>query len=117
MARATQPAPRLHQVQGRVTAWYVWVPGAEGMWAELRRAHAARSEMAHLASNLQAYLMCEVLERAWAAFTQRLAAVTDLDGLIGAPCRDPLRGGCTGALGRPRCALSAVLEDLKDITG
>ena len=57
------------------------------MWAELRRAHATRSEMAHLASNLQAYLMCEVLERAWAAFTARLAAVTDLDGLIGAPCQ------------------------------
>lgn len=59
--------------------------GADSMWAELRRAHAARSEMAHLAGNLQAYLMCEVLERAWGAFNARLSTVTDLDGLIGAP--------------------------------
>ena len=72
------------------------------MWAELRRAHATRSEMAHLAANLQAYLMCEVLERAWAAFTSRLAAVTDLDGLIGAPRHNLIVcGGCHGMLGRP----------------
>lgn len=72
------------------------------MWAELRRAHATRSEMAHLASNLQAYLMCEVLERAWAAFTARLAAVADLDGLIGAPWHSlTVCGGCNSVLGRP----------------
>ncbi|KAK9833447.1 hypothetical protein WJX81_006327 [Elliptochloris bilobata] len=75
---------QLARLAARARAEGLVCPGAEGMWAELRRAHATRSEMAHLAGNLQAYLMCEVLERAWAAFTARLASVTDLDGLIGA---------------------------------
>jgi gamma-tubulin complex component 3 len=52
--------------------------------AELRRCHMLRAEMAHFVTNLQYYIMFEVLEHSWAQFTDEMAAAADLDGLIGA---------------------------------
>lgn len=57
--------------------------GTEVVWRVLRTLHGLRNEMAHLCTNLQAYLMFEVLERAWTHFTARLAKASDLDSLIG----------------------------------
>ncbi len=54
------------------------------LYAELRQCHALRSEMAHLCTNLQAYVMFEVLERAWNDFMRDLDSVSNLDSLIGA---------------------------------
>ena len=53
------------------------------MWKLLQGCHALRNEMAHLCSQLQAYLMFEVLERAWLDLTHSLKSVTHLDDLIG----------------------------------
>ena len=53
------------------------------MWKLLQGCHALRNEMAHLCSRLQAYLMFEVLERAWLDLTHRLKSVGHLDDLIG----------------------------------
>ena len=60
--------------------------GRVSLWKLLQSCHALRNEMAHLCGQLQAYLMFEVLERAWVELTQRLASVTHLDDLIGRPC-------------------------------
>ncbi len=43
-----------------------------------------RAEMAHFVTNLQYYIMFEVLEHSWAQFTDDMAAAADLDGLIAA---------------------------------
>ena len=53
------------------------------MWKLLQGCHALRNEMAHLCSRLQAYLMFEVLERAWLDLTHSLKSVGHLDDLIG----------------------------------
>ena len=57
--------------------------GRLSVWRLLQSCHALRNEMAHLCGQLQAYLMFEVLERAWVDLTARLAHVSHLDGLIG----------------------------------
>ena len=57
--------------------------GRVSAWKLLQSCHALRNEMAHLCGQLQAYLMFEVLERAWLELTARLASVTHLDDLIG----------------------------------
>ena len=57
--------------------------GRLSVWRLLQSCHALRNEMAHLCGQLQAYLMFEVLERAWVDLTARLAKVSHLDGLIG----------------------------------
>ena len=61
--------------------------GRVSVWKLLQSCHALRNEMAHLCGQLQAYLMFEVLERAWVELTERLASVTHLDDLIGRLCR------------------------------
>jgi len=48
----------------------------------LRRCHLLRAEMAHFVANLQYYIMFEVLEESWAAFTAEMAGAANLDGLI-----------------------------------
>jgi gamma-tubulin complex component 3 len=50
--------------------------------AELRRCHMLRAEMAHFVTNLQYYIMFEVLEHSWVQFTEEMGAAQDLDGLI-----------------------------------
>ena len=63
--------------------------GVGGVAGVLRACAAGRAGMAHCAGALQAHLMCNVAERAWAAFAARAAAAPDLDSLIGAlqpPC-------------------------------
>ena len=59
--------------------------GRVSVWKLLQSCHALRNEMAHLCGQLQAYLMFEVLERAWVDLTDRLASVNHLDDLIGRP--------------------------------
>lgn len=46
--------------------------------------HLLRNEMIHFVSNLQYYLMFEVIECSWDQLTSQLAVVTDLDGLLSA---------------------------------
>ncbi len=58
--------------------------GADAVDGVLKNLQGLRNEMAHLCTNLQAYLMFEVLERAWTQFTTRVAAAPDLDSLISA---------------------------------
>jgi hypothetical protein len=67
------------------------------VWGQLKRYHSVRNKMAHLCCNLQAYLMFEVLERAWTQFNARLADVSDLDSLIGAPYPDLPHGHAAAA--------------------
>lgn len=68
--------------------------GRVSVWKLLQSCHALRNEMAHLCGQLQAYLMFEVLERAWVELTDRLASVTHLDDLIGMlVCKHP--AGCS----------------------
>ena len=50
----------------------------------LRRCHTLRAEMAHFVTNLQYYIMFEVLEHSWLEFTAAMASAQDLDGLIAA---------------------------------
>lgn len=59
--------------------------GQVSVWKLLQSCHALRNEMAHLCGQLQAYLMFEVLERAWVELTENLASVSHLDDLIGRP--------------------------------
>ncbi len=59
--------------------------GADAVDGVLKNLQGLRNEMAHLCTNLQAYLMFEVLERAWTQFTTRIATAPDLDSLIGVP--------------------------------
>ena len=61
----------------------VALAGRLSVWRLLQSCHALRNEMAHLCGQLQAYLMLEVLERAWVDLTARLANVSHLDDLIG----------------------------------
>ena len=60
------------------------VAGATGaaLAAELRRCHSLRGEMHHFVSNLQYYVMFEVLEGSWDAFTRELHDAEDLDALV-----------------------------------
>ena len=60
------------------------VSGAAGaaLAAELRRCHTLRGEMHHFVSNLQYYVMFEVLEGSWDAFTRELNDADDLDALV-----------------------------------
>ncbi|KAK9917451.1 hypothetical protein WJX75_004487 [Coccomyxa subellipsoidea] len=58
--------------------------GTGAVLGVLKNLQGLRNEMAHLCTNLQAYLMFEVLERAWTQFTAQIAAAPDLDSLIGA---------------------------------
>lgn len=76
---------------GEVIPWLCAGTGA--VLGVLKNLQGLRNEMAHLCTNLQAYLMFEVLERAWTQFTAQIAAAPDLDSLIGAPPPViPLRG-------------------------
>ncbi len=52
--------------------------------AELRRCHTLRAEMAHFVTNLQYYIMFEVLEHSWQQFMEEMTLAKDLDGLIDA---------------------------------
>ena len=60
------------------------VAGATGaaLAVELRRCHSLRGEMHHFVSNLQYYVMFEVLEGSWDAFTKELNDAEDLDALV-----------------------------------
>ena len=42
------------------------------MWLELRHCHCLRNEMAHFCTDLQTYIMFEVLETAWDLFMAQL---------------------------------------------
>lgn len=46
------------------------------MWLELRHCHCLRNEMAHFCTDLQTYIMLEVLETAWDIFMRQLQVVT-----------------------------------------
>lgn len=68
-----------------------WPIGTGAVLGVLKNLQGLRNEMAHLCTNLQAYLMFEVLERAWTQFTAQIAAAPDLDSLIGTqlhPCSE-----------------------------
>eukprot|EP00898_Chlorokybus_atmophyticus_P006935 jgi/Chlat1/7242/Chrsp58S06891 len=56
--------------------------GGTTLALELRRCHTLRNEMNHLISNLQYYIMWEVLECSWADFLREMEAAKDLDALI-----------------------------------
>lgn len=49
----------------------VWA-GVESVWLELRHCHCLRNEMAHFCTDLQTYIMFEVLETAWDIFMAQL---------------------------------------------
>ena len=53
--------------------------GVENVWLELRHCHCLRNEMAHFCTDLQTYIMFEVLETAWDIFMRQLQVAT-------APC-------------------------------
>ncbi|KAK3261772.1 hypothetical protein CYMTET_29332 [Cymbomonas tetramitiformis] len=57
---------------------------ARTLGGALRRCQSLRYEMSHFVTNLQYYLMFEVLEASWATFEKEMAAATDLDQLIAA---------------------------------
>jgi len=57
-------------------------PAGAALAAELRRCHTLRGEMHHFVSNLQYYVMFEVLEGSWDAFTRELNDADDLDALV-----------------------------------
>lgn len=46
--------------------------GVESVWLELRHCHCLRNEMAHFCTDLQTYIMFEVLETAWHIFMRQL---------------------------------------------
>lgn len=46
--------------------------GVEAVWLQLRYCHVLRNEMAHFCTDLQTYIMFEVLETAWQAFMTQL---------------------------------------------
>ena len=71
-----RPSPLLREQAGACA-------GRVSVWKLLQGCHALRNEMAHLCSRLQAYLMFEVLERAWLDLTHSLKSVGHLDDLIG----------------------------------
>ncbi|GMI01301.1 hypothetical protein TrVE_jg13013 [Triparma verrucosa] len=48
----------------------------------LRKVALARQEMLHVTSNIQNYLMFEVLEGSWAAFSRKFAESSSLDDII-----------------------------------
>lgn len=48
------------------------VAGVESVWLELRHCHCLRNEMAHFCTDLQTYIMFEVLETAWDIFMAQL---------------------------------------------
>lgn len=62
------------------------VAGAAGraLAGELRRCHTLRGEMHHFISNLQYYVMFEVLEGSWEVFTREMDEASDLDSLVAA---------------------------------
>lgn len=51
---------------------------------ELRRCHTLRGEMHHFVSNLQYYVMFEVLEGSWGEFVSEMGVAQDLDALVAA---------------------------------
>eukprot|EP00026_Physarum_polycephalum_P001520 Phypoly_transcript_01522.p1 GENE.Phypoly_transcript_01522~~Phypoly_transcript_01522.p1 ORF type:complete len:898 (+),score=123.02 Phypoly_transcript_01522:59-2752(+) len=51
---------------------------------ELHKCNLIRNEMLHFISNLQYYIMFEVLESSWSGFMQRVKTAQDLDELIAA---------------------------------
>lgn len=51
---------------------------------ELRRCQTLRNEMNHFVTNLQYYMMFEVLEGSYTEFEREMAAATGLDELIAA---------------------------------
>ena len=53
-------------------------PPPPALAAELRRCHMLRAEMAHFVTNLQYYIMFEVLEHSWVLFNEEMAAAQDL---------------------------------------
>ena len=48
------------------------IAGVEAVWLQLRYCHVLRNEMAHFCTDLQTYIMFEVLETAWQAFMTQL---------------------------------------------
>lgn len=46
--------------------------GVEAVWLQLRHCHVLRNEMAHFCTDLQTYIMFEVLETAWETFMTQL---------------------------------------------
>ena len=50
--------------------------GIEAVWLQLRHCHVLRNEMAHFCTDLQTYIMFEVLETAWQAFLAQLQVST-----------------------------------------
>lgn len=49
--------------------------GVESVWLELRHCHCLRNEMAHFCTDLQTYIMFEVLETAWDIFMAQLQVI------------------------------------------
>lgn len=52
--------------------------GVEQVWLELRHCHCLRNEMAHFCTDLQTYIMFEVLETAWDIFMRQLQVTSTL---------------------------------------
>ena len=52
--------------------------GVEQVWLELRYCHCLRNEMAHFCTDLQTYIMFEVLETAWDIFMRQLQVASTL---------------------------------------
>ena len=49
--------------------------GVQSVWLELRNCHCLRNEMSHFCTDLQTYIMFEVLETAWDIFMAQLQVV------------------------------------------
>lgn len=75
---------QLATIQGLTSQYGLPCPGVESVWLELRHCHCLRNEMAHFCTDLQTYIMFEVLETAWDIFMAQLQAATDLDTVIAA---------------------------------
>lgn len=63
---------RLLATAGQRTYQAVHPVGVENVWLELRHCHCLRNEMAHFCTDLQTYIMFEVLETAWHIFMRQL---------------------------------------------
>ncbi|KAG1679629.1 hypothetical protein FOA52_006146 [Chlamydomonas sp. UWO 241] len=95
--------------------------GADGALEIARRFLTLRSEMSHFCTNLQYYIMYEVMETAWREFNAQATAASDLDELIAAHDKyldtlvtKALLGEATETL---RVTLRELLENMLTLRG
>ena len=81
----------------------MFTPGVQSVWLELRHCHCLRNEMAHFCTDLQTYIMFEVLETAWDIFMAQLQVVSFQ--IASTYCN-----GCTGPCTVNACNVSLALH-------